>query len=334
MSKTNTAANAKLQYEAGQEISAMAAMTDSGDHKTFATTGVAPWSGKAGYEPKIYPNGLETGGVVSVGAGNDNVSVAALTCYLAGVKTTVAGDDTVAITRPTGGSPLNTSNISSITINSAGAITVVKGTDSTALSATRGAAGGPPLIPVGSIEIAQVKLTSAAAAAVAAAEIFQVPGTSQERYDYPVWDEDPFDGEITFASALPAIHEGSPATYKGVYAEVYEPVFSDLEPAVDFIPPETTHSVSSKQVYGGTIGASSESLNQGSFTTFLKDGVTDAIVGLKNEILFFKHFPDRNKAPYLLVQGKLGISRTFPAGDNIQAACTISATQAGVEVAS
>lgn len=332
--KTNTAANAKMQYEAGQEITAMAAMTDSGDHKTFSTVGVAPWSGKSGYEPKIYPDGLETGGVVSPGAGNDNLSVAALTCYLAGVKKTVAGDDTVAITRPTGGSPANTCNISSVTIDSTGAIAVVKGTDGTALSATRGAAGGPPLIPVGSIEIAQVKLTSASAAVVAAAEIFQVPGTSQERYDYPIWDEDPFNGEITFASALPAIHVGSPATYKGVYAEVYEPVFSDLEPVTDFVPPETSHSVSSTQVYGGTVGASSETLNQGSFTCFLKDGVTDALVGLKNANLFFKHYPDRNKAPYLLVQGKLGISRTFPAGDNIQAACTISATQAGVEKAS
>lgn len=331
--KTNTAANAKLQYEAGQEITAMSAMTDSGDHKTFSIPGVAPWSGKSGYEPKIYPDGLETGGVITPGVASDEISVAALTCYLAGVKTVVAADASVAVTRPAA-SPAGLKKINSMTINSSGIIVEVVGTDGSAFSATRGAAGGPPLIPVGSIEIAQVKLTSSVSAVIDTAEIFQVPGTSQERYDYPVWTEDNYDGEITFASALPAIHVGSPATYKGVYGEVYEPVFADLEPATDFIPPETSHSVSSTQVYGGTVGASAESLNQGSFKAFLKDGITDSIIALKNEILFFKHFPDRNKTPYILVQGKLGIARTFPAGDNIQANCTISASEAGAEKSS
>ena len=332
MSKTNTASNAKLQYEAGQEISAMAAMVDSGDHKTFSTT-AALWSGKSGYEPKIYPDGLETGGVVSPGAVNDKVSVAAMTCYLAGVKTTVGADAAVSVTRPAS-SPTGLKNISSITINSAGAIAVVAGIDAAAFSTTRGAAGGPPLIPVGSIEIAQVKLSASTAALIASAEIFQVPGSSQERYDYPVWDEDPFAGEITLASALPAIHVGSPATYKGVYAEIYEPVFADLEPVSDFVAPETSYSVSSSQVYGGVVGSDSASLGQGSFKCFLKDGVTDSIVAQKGQVLFFKHFPDRNKTPYVLGQGKLGIARTWPAGDSIQAACTISASEEGIEAAS
>jgi hypothetical protein len=331
--KTTTAANAKLQYEAGQEINAMAAMTDSGDHKTFSIPGVAPWSGKSGYEPKIYPDGLATGGVITAGAANDTVSVAALTCYLAGVLTTVAANAALAITRPAA-SPTGLKKINSITIDSSGAIVEVAGTDNASFSATRGAAGGPPLIPVGSTEIAQVKLTSSTAAVIASSEIFQVPGTSQEKYDYPIWSEDSFAGEITFASALPAIHVGSPATYKGVYAEVYEPVFSDLEPSKDFVAPENSHSVSSSQVYGGTVGATSSSLGQGSFTCFLKDGITDPIVALKNSILFFKHFPDRNKAPYLLCQGKLGIARQWPAGDNIQAACTISASEEGSDNAS
>jgi len=333
MAKTNTAANAKLQFEAGQELNANAAMTDSGDHTTFNTSGATLWSQKSGYEPVIRPDGLETGGAVTPGSGNDTISVAALTCYLAGVKETVSADGSVSVTRPTGGSPLNSHNISSVTIDSLGAITVVKGEDGTSFSATRGDAGGPPLIPVGSIEIAQVKLSSATPAAITASEIFQIVGTSCERWDYPIWSEDPFSGEITFASALPAIHVGSPATYKGVYAEVYEPVFSDLEPVTDFVPPETSHTVSSTAVYGGTVGASSSSLGQGSFKAFLKDAITEAFIGLKNETLFFKFYPDRNKAPYHICQGKLGISRTFPAGDNIQANCTISATQAGNDVA-
>lgn len=331
--KTNSAANAKLQYEAGQEISAMAAMTDSGDHKVFSITGVAPWSQKSGYEPKIYPDGLETGGVVSPGSANDKVSVAMLTCYLAGIKTTVAADAAVAVTRPAS-SPASLKKISSITINSAGAIAVVAGTDGAALSATRGAAGGPPLIPVGSIEIAQVKLTSSTAGLVLAAEISQTPGTSLERYDYPIWTEDPFLGQITFAAALPAIHAGSPATYKGVYGEVYEPVFVDQEPVVDYKAPANSHSVSSTQVYGGTIGSSSSSLGQGGFKTFLRDGVTDSFLSQEDETIFFKFFPDRNKTPYELSYGKVGIDTSFPASDNINAVVTISASEKAKKYAS
>jgi hypothetical protein len=163
MGKTNSASNAKLQYEAGQEYNAMTAMTDSGDHKMFSLSGINLWSPRSGYEPVIRPDGLATGGEVTPGSANNNVSVAALTCFLAGVLTTVSADSDVAITSPT-----STHNISSVTINSSGVIAVVAGTDGTAFSATRGAAGGPPLIPVGSIEIAQVKLSSATSALITA----------------------------------------------------------------------------------------------------------------------------------------------------------------------
>ena len=92
-------------------------------------------------------------------------------------------------------------------------------------------------------------------------------------------------------------------------------------------------SVSSTQIYGTTLGSSSSTLGQGSFTAYLQDGVTDGLVGLKNQILWFRFYPDRYKSPYMLTQGKLGISRTFPAGDNLAASCTISASDAATEVA-
>jgi len=329
MFEVNQADKAKLQIEAGQELSAMAAMTDSGDHKTFSAA-VSPWSNRSGYEPKIRPDGLISGGLMTPGSANDKISLAAVLCYLAGVETTVNANAAVAIARPAS-SPSGLKKISSVTISSAGAIAVVAGTDGASFVTTRGVAGGPPLIPSGSIEIGQVKLSSSTAALVTAAEISQIPGTSQEKYDYPVWSKDHFEGTITFASALPAIHEGSPATYKGVYAEVYEPVFADLEPSSDFVAPEKSYSVGSTQVYGGVIGSSSESLGQGSFKTFLKDGITDTVVTLKGETLMFKHYPDRNKTPYLLCQGKLGIARTWPAIDNISASCTISSSEEGKE---
>jgi hypothetical protein len=324
-----TAENAKLQYEAGQTVYGMAALTNTGDAKNFDSA-AALFSKKAGYAPDVRPNGLITGGAVipSVTVANNNIDVAALTCYLAGVKTSVSAAVNQACTR----AATNVSKINSITVTSAGAIAIIAGTDgaTSALSETRAVAGGPPLIPVGSIEIAQVRYTGNTAAAVLAAEVFQVVGLHQERYDYPLFDLDYVNGNVIFTSALPLIHTGT--FPKGVFASCAAPIFADIALASDFVPAETSNSVSSTQVYGTTLGSSSNSLGQGAFTAYLNDGIGDSLVGLKNAILWFKFFPDRYKTPYMLTQGKLGIARTFPAGDSIKASCTITADSQSVEV--
>jgi hypothetical protein len=321
-----TAENAKLQYEAGQNVTAMTLLTDSGDATTF-TSGASLWSGKAGFAPVVRPNGLLTGGVITPHASNNTVAVAALTCNLAGIVTAVAAGS-IAATRPA----TAVSKVNSITIDSTGAIANVAGTDgaSTAFSETRVAAGGPPLIPVGSIEIGQVRYTSNTAAVVLAAEIFQVVGLHVERADFPLWDVVNSTGSVQFLAAHPLIHTGP--TAKRSYASYSTPIFADIALASDFVPPETTHAVSSTQVYGTTLGSSSSTLGQGSFTAYLTNGVSDALVQLKNATLWFRFYPDRYASPYILTQGKLGISRTFPAADSIQAACTISAAAAGSEV--
>ena len=323
----STAENAKLQYEAGQNAVAMSALTNSGDETTF-TSAASLWSGKSGYAPVVRPNGLLTGGTISVHATNDKVTVAALTCNLQGVVTSVAAGE-ATITRPAS----DKAKVCSITINAAGSIAVVAGTDGagTTFSETRAATGGPPLIPVDSIEIAQVRVTTSAAGAVAASEIYQVVGLHTERADFPLWDVNYGSGSVTFLGALPEIHTG--VVPKKVYASYASPIFADVALASDFIPPENTHSVSSTQVYGTTLGATASTLGQGSFTAYLTNGVSDALVALKDQTLWFKFFPDRYASPYLLCQGKLGVSRTFPAGDSIQAACTISASAPAVEVA-
>ena len=66
-------------------------------------------------------------------------------------------------------------------------------------------------------------------------------------------------------------------------------------------------------------------------TAYLGDGITDALVAAKNETLWFKFFADKFKAANIITLGKLGIARTFPAGDTVQASCTISAESESVE---
>jgi len=332
----STSENAKLQYEGGQNATAMTLLTDSGDHTTFESAATL-WSRKSGSAPVVRPNGLLTGGVVTPDASavNDVVDVAALTCYLAGVLTSVGAGE-LTISR---GVTTDICMITSLTVTSGGALAAVAGTDSTAFSETRGAAGGPPFIAVGSIEIGQVRVSSVSAAVVASSEIFQVIGTHQERSDLfeinygPVITagvETKAGGSVTLLSALPLSHTGSVA--KRVYASYSSPAFTDVSLASDFVPAETSHSVSSVQVYGNVLGSSSSSLGQGSFTCYLQDGISDPILKLKNEFLWFKFFSDRTQSAYTLTNGKFGIVRAFPAaGAENTAACTISAAKASTD---
>lgn len=327
-----SASNAELQYETAQTSSGSpAALTDSGDHTVY-TSAASLWSKKSGYKAEVRPNGIVSGCVVTPAASgsNDVVDVSAGTAYIQGVLTAISADTDVSITR---GVSTDTHSITSITITSAGAIAAVAGTDNTAFSETRAATGGPPLIPVDSIELAQVRTTSVTAAAVVASEILSVIGTHREAYNYPGWTEQPESGKVTLNAALPAIHTG-PITKK-VYATWAVPVFLSLDECTDFVPPEESYSVTSTQIYQNkTIGSSSKSLGQGSFKAYLKDGVLDDLVANKGQELWFKFFPDRTMDQHILCNGALGITRSFPASDNISSSCTISSQSAALERAS
>lgn len=319
-----SAENALLQYEAGQNAAAMAALTDSGDRTTF-TSPVALWSRRSGFAPVVRPNGLLTGGAVipAAAAGVDDVDIAALTCNLNGVVTSVAAAADQEITRPAS----NAAKVNSITVNSSGSIAIVAGTDGsdTSFSETRGAAGGPPYIPVDSIEIGQVRVTSSTSAPITADQVFTVDGLHVERAINPGFDIDYQNGQVTFLSALPAIHTGDEP--KAVYASYASPIFAEQQ-ATDYQPSANSHTVNSTQIYGRTRGSTSSTLNGGTFTAYLEDGVNDPIVALADEVLWFRFYPDRTKSGYILDQGKLGMTLSYPADDDITAACTIAASTA------
>lgn len=323
-----------IRYEAGQTAKPFEAMTDSGDATVFSAS-FSPVSNASGSEPVVAPYGLLTGGAITPHADNDTVSIAALTASMAavtgadsdGVISVAAG--TLVITR---GLTTDTHNITSITVNSSGALAAVSGTDGTAFSETRGATGGPPLIPVGSIEIGQVRTTSVTAAAVTSDEIYAVPGTHVERSDYPVYSLDFATGEITFAEALPLIHTGAVA--KKVYIKGATPLFAPIPQTSDWVPAESTYSINSTDTYDGPVGSASASLGQASFSAILKDGITDSFMAQKGKNLWFEFRPDRDKTvPKQLTQGIFGVSRTFPAGGgSFSAACTVTPSVESLDV--
>lgn len=313
----------QVLFEGGSTLVPMAALTNSGDGKTFTGAGKF-WSDKPGLGPKIRPNGIITGGDVipAAAAGNNNVDVPALTVYLAGVETAVGATTNVAASR--GAS--NPFRITSITVNSAGSVVAVPGTEGTAFSATRGAAGGPPLIPATSVEVAQIQLSSLTAAPITAAQIFQVVGTHRERFDSPGWTVDPFDGKVVFDAALPSIHTGP--VPKAVYAEYYTPIFTAIGKAYDFKPAENSASVGSVEYYGGTDATITSSLSACTFSVILQDGITDSLLAMKGQKVWIKYLQDRNKLPYIMTQGTLNYVRTFTKTAAPTAVITIAATEA------
>jgi hypothetical protein len=328
-----TAENAKLEYEAAQQAVAMVELTDQGDAKDFKSAANL-WSNRSGYEPDVRPNGLTTGGVISpaASASDDVVDVSAATAYLSGVLRSPGASTDLSVPRPT----VSNYQKLSITITNAGAFAVVEGTEGSSFSDTRGAAGGPAWIDNDAIEIGQVWYDSQSAAPVQADEIYQVVGIHLERWDYPLWLTEYIDVEsgvlgfagINFYSALPEIHseDAGTNTYgKDVFASYNVPVFAEIIDAFDFVPPAASHTVSSTQVYGRVKGAKASSINQGTFSFEMVDGITDSPLQFVDDNLWFRFYQDRLKNPYMLTQGSLGVVATFSAGENIQAACTISA---------
>ena len=334
--RSNQASEALVQYESGQELVAMQQM-DQHDRKLFSIDDV-PWSDAPGREPVIRPDGMLTGGVITPNTGTDEedeIAVSAGTANQGGDEINV-GAATLTIDRSGTGIDMTDTNdhaIVSVVVDGDGNYALEYGAPSTAFSTTRGDPGGPPLIPQGQIENGQVRLTSEVSAFIAESEIYQVENAHKEMAMTPTWAENYADGQVEFISELPEIHEedGDGNQTKQVWAEVYTPMFANLEPASDFVPIETTHSVTSTEVYGGAIGASSSSLGQATFTVYLRDGVTDPLISLKNTRMWVKFLPHRLRAPYMLTLGTLGISRTFPAGDNMQAACTLTGNSPTVE---
>lgn len=324
-----TAASAKVDIESGQTSAGNLQLTDSGDQTLF-TSADTYWSNDGAQAPVVRPNGVLTGGIITPAAagGDNNVDIAAMTICEGGVEYSISATTDETIARPT----VSNFVISSVTINNAQAVAIVQGTEGSSFSETRGAAGGPPLIPVDSVEVGQVRYSSQTAAAVLTTEIFQVHGTHMERCTFPGWTvlygRSEGNAGLQFDSALPEIHTGT--VPKQVFVDYYTPIFAEVQSASDYVPAENSFSVSSTQLYNKTVGATSSSLTQGSFNALVTNGVNDLIITRADKVSWVRFYPDRTKAQHIMTLGTIGVTRSFPAGDNISVACTVSAEEKSI----
>lgn len=325
--------DAIIYYETSQDFVSMTELTDSGDNQLFESVDNL-WSNRSGFKASVKPDGVITGFKISPAATADQSDIALGTAYQGGEERTVVAVSSLDIPRPT----TNNYKIVSVVLDDSQDIGIAEGTEGTSFSTTRGAAGGPPFIPVGQIELGQIKYSSTTSAVITTSEIKQVTGSSIERYNSPVWTQMNSNVDsgvlgkagVQFTSALPAIHTGG--LPKKVYAEYYTPVFTELIDSTDFVPAETTHSSTSQQVYGRTLGGSSSTLNQSSWTFYPTDGISDPIFLLKNLELWFKFKQNRLDDPYILQQGKFGVSRTFPSSTLASASATVTSLVEAQEV--
>ncbi len=333
-----SSSNAKVQIESGQSLVEFEEFTDAGSQQVF-TPSAALMSSVV--TPVIRPDGLVTGiNLIAPHADDNKVAVSAFTANSAGTLFSVSAG-TLTIARPV----TDVAKVVSVTMDAAGALAAVAGADGSDanFSEVRGEDGAPPYIPVGSVELGQVRLTTSAAAAITASEIKQ-NGQYTERSNYPVYSVNPIglglaaeeagtdNAYVKFSEALDTRHTGD--LPKGVYGQYYTPGFADVPRASDFSPAETSHSTSSVETYDGPVGSSSSSLGAGSFNALLDDGVQDLIVNSKNKNLTVKFFPNRNSSANIVTQGKVGISRSFPASGQISASVSINAEVASAEFSS
>ena len=342
-----TASKAKLMAEFNQTFFDFTAATNSGDQKIFTVAGKSLFSVKEGLELDVMPDGIVTGrNLITPGTLAEKVDVAAFTVNVGGTEYTAASS-TQTVVRP-GADVANINSIIATITTGSVVVSVLTGTSTasgTTLTRVRGGAGGPDYIPVGSVVVGEVQFITNTSAVVLASEIKQVVGTHTERFDSPIWSENPVgDGiqadaaiqknayiEFSDVIGLP-IHTGD--AYRPGWVSGYVPVATEISSSVDFKACKNSHSVSSRQLYNETRGSKSSSLGQGGFTALVNDGVTDALVGQEDENLTFWFYPNRSKLPLTITQGYLGLDPTWPADADIEVAATISAAQKTVNFAS
>jgi hypothetical protein len=277
--------NALIQYEGGQTPHPLEMMT-SVDNQLFNAS-FKPFSLREGFEVAVMPLGLVNGGKISPSQ-EDKVSVATALVVMPNLSSadslgqaTVTGAE-LTLARPA----TDTHIIYSVVVTGAGVFDAIAGGEGTAFSDTRGDDGGAPYIPVDAIEIGQVRLASQTSGLISASAIYQVPGLHQEMADFPLYDIIPVSGQVSFNAPLAAIHVGD--VPKRVYVRGYTPLFVDVPKGSDWKAAENSYSTNSTQVYGGTIGSTSKTLNAAGFSAVLSDGHTDPIMSVVGKKGWFK----------------------------------------------
>ncbi len=230
--------NFLLKVESGFTVKAYELMTDTGNHQLLSSTGTRfslceKDENGVDRRPVVTSDGVRNGCYVSpTASGAANAfDLSPGTLLIGGALVNITGSLGVSVSRPSAGNY----RIVSVTLTAVGGLVVVNGADGTVVCATRGAAGGPPWVPTGSIELATIIL-SGTAGPLAEESITFAPEYSHA----PEYTLLPYSATVRFAAPLAAIHTG--ATIRAVWAKWSEPTMVSLD-AIAFRPPVVIHEI-------------------------------------------------------------------------------------------
>ena len=329
-----TGANASVQIELGSVSYPMAALTSvsspaSDVNKKFLTSALFI-SDLAALQPEVRVDGVISGFGLTPGSGYNEVDVAAGTCYIKGQLVSVSATTISNITRPT---TIGEVLVTALTVDAAGAITATPNTEGET-STVRGAAGGPPFLPVDEVLIGYITATyyDGSASGEKVLTTGEIDTYSKEYAAIPSakvlnHDEEQGYGCVELANVLPQIHAATAAgpgtAVRNVYASYYEPEFEEVPDAMDFSYTEDVSTYTSKAYKDASeekaIGTPSWSASFNAYWTTVED-----ILNLvKNSKRWVKHFPDDDLAPYWCGIAIVKVSRDTPVEDNMSASITL-----------
>ncbi len=230
--------NFLLKVESGFTAKSYEAMTDIGNHQIFSSTGTRfslCEKDESGVDrrPVVTPDGVRNGCYVSPAASGaaNAFDLSPGTLLIGGAQVNIAGSSGVSVSRPSSGNY----RVVSITLTAGGGLSVVNGSDGSVACATRGAAGGPPWVAVGSIELATIVLSSVSGPLAEENIIF-----APEYSHCPEYTLLPYTAQVRFAAPLAAIHTGG--LPRAVWVKWSEPTMVSLD-AIAFRPPVVIHEI-------------------------------------------------------------------------------------------
>jgi hypothetical protein len=280
------------------------------------------FTGIESYQPTVYLDGVNGACNISAGTAADSYDVSSGTYQIKGNEYSLSSSTgNTSLTRPAVDGNIVVNGVS---VDTSGNLTVTAGSEGTT-STTRGAAGGPPFIPVDEVLLGYITLsyTSATAGAVVASteidnaskEYSYMPGYTIIHHD----DGDTDLGCVEFKAALGTIHTGS--VTRNVYATYFEPQdYVEISDSKDFTTDEVQATVQS-EAYDDSTQQSHMGVESwtGSFDYYFKKAKATVFYELKsNRKRFFKFYPDRDATEHFTGRAVItSISSSAPVSDMI-----------------
>lgn len=329
---------AKVEVEVGATFYALAALStvsspaaDVG--KKFLTSAVFI-SDHENRQPVVRLDGVISGLNLSPGSGYNEVDFSAGSVYIKGAQVDVTAGTVIELTRPTSSGQIKTF---AICVDENGTVAATAGTAG-APSTTRGAAGGPPYLPLDQVLIGYVNMSyyggsESGAAVVTAAEI---DNETKERATIPSYQVKYHDGKgssatnygvIEFATALPLIHNTG-ASRRNVYASYYSPTFEQIQEAKDFSFSQDVNTYKSKAYLDESEEtALGTEMWSGSGTVYWSK-VDDLLSVVINSKRWVKIYPDINETGYVCGRCIVKANKSLPLEDTMSASVTLEGSGA------